>query len=387
MKKVWNYIRAYRQKMNLLYEQNKADIRQESGLITSVTCGLMIFIMFLLWLTSYIFPVFETLQPIYFFAFFSSIAFFCIYLLLHKRIPPTIFLYVLFFLCIGYSAIVSSLYVVDEKSVTVLAILLITPTLILNKSWFVAILELLGIMLYMEVIQLYKSPILVGEELVNVVVFSAIGFVLGHYLKLNKLMNFDLKRQAILEKNTDYLTKLPNRLKLFDDLSKKNFREHTFSVLMMDIDYFKLYNDHYGHQGGDLCLQRLSKCLRQFEKKHPITFYRYGGEEFVALVDGGDREELQRLGDCLNQKIQKLQIPHKESNFGVVTISIGYAVPADLNHVHYELLISKADLALYYAKQQGRNQTVGYRPDMLEGQEFHEMKTHIGTLRRKIKRK
>ena len=130
--------------------------------------------------------------------------------------------------------------------------------------------------------------------------------------------------------------------------------------MMFDIDHFKLYNDHYGHQNGDTCLKSVAQTLKEhFTRPHDLVA-RYGGEEFVCLLPECDSEGALLKAQQLCQDIANLNIPHATSPTAPnVTISIGVASCIPTAELSPEALIAQADALLYQAKHSGRNQAVG----------------------------
>jgi len=129
---------------------------------------------------------------------------------------------------------------------------------------------------------------------------------------------------------------------------------------MIDIDYFKAFNDCYGHQAGDVCLRAVATCLREQPGRALDLVARYGGEEFVCLLPDTDGAGAQAKAAALCRAVAALGIPHERSACGAnVTVSIGVAAlwPAPGCAAH-ELLAS-ADAALYAAKSAGRNRVAG----------------------------
>lgn len=162
----------------------------------------------------------------------------------------------------------------------------------------------------------------------------------------------------------DPLTGLANRRRFEDTLSSEWRRCRRsgapLALLMVDVDHFKLYNDHYGHQLGDACLQLVGQTLaQQFNRSHDLVA-RYGGEEFVCLMPECDRQGALSKADGLCQAIAALGIEHAISPTATIaTISVGAhsMVPdAENNYVH---LIEAADKQLYTAKSAGRNRSAG----------------------------
>ena len=120
---------------------------------------------------------------------------------------------------------------------------------------------------------------------------------------------------------------------------------------MIDIDHFKEYNDRYGHAAGDKCLSRLGDMFLKFSQNLRLQFYRYGGEEFLAMAYGYNREELLSIAESLRIAAQDL---HQKDT--PATISIGVAYCGDEQVRNYENIIDRADKAVYAAKRLGRNQ-------------------------------
>jgi diguanylate cyclase (GGDEF)-like protein len=123
---------------------------------------------------------------------------------------------------------------------------------------------------------------------------------------------------------------------------------------MIDIDYFKQYNDNYGHQQGDFALKQVAQTLKKALSRNTDFVARYGGEEFIVLLP--DSEDGSDIAEICRQKVEQLRLPHllsKSSKF--VTISIGSAVLYPSPHDDVGLLLKQADEALYTAKASGRN--------------------------------
>ncbi len=163
----------------------------------------------------------------------------------------------------------------------------------------------------------------------------------------------------------DGLTGIANR-RFFDEYSEKEWKraqrdKQSFTVVMIDLDNFKSYNDTYGHQQGDLCLKKVSSVIKNAMKRPADLVARYGGEEFVLILPETDMEGAYKLAEQLRQDVMNLNLEHSNNNCGkVVTISLGAATgTADPEKAFTELL-SNADKALYKAKDSGRNRTVTF---------------------------
>ncbi len=161
--------------------------------------------------------------------------------------------------------------------------------------------------------------------------------------------------QAII----DGLTQVPNR-RSFDEYFTKEFKRGqrsrlSLSLIICDIDLFKKYNDTYGHQEGDKCLQRVAKQIND-EIKRPADFCaRYGGEEFVILLPNTDLEGACHIAERVRKSIEELRIINGSEN-RLITLSLGLAECSfDSENCTQEMLVKKADDALYRAKENGRN--------------------------------
>lgn len=181
-----------------------------------------------------------------------------------------------------------------------------------------------------------------------------------------------LRQQAGELRNYAYLdglTKIPNRRRLdeyLDSELKRAIRaSHPISVILIDIDYFKLYNDTYGHQMGDSCLIQVAATLKGCIKRPGDLVARYGGEEFtVALVDTDLPGALQ-MANRMRSAVQALHIEHTTSRAAPhITISLGVVSVVPSTACEVSMLIAAADVALYQAKQDGRNRLIPFEPKL-----------------------
>ncbi len=172
-----------------------------------------------------------------------------------------------------------------------------------------------------------------------------------------------LNRQLLVLSETDPLTGVANR-RYFDQKLQDhwqmalNLRE-PLALVMCDIDRFKAYNDHFGHQAGDACLKKVADTLDEIVHRFPNTLLgRYGGEEFILLQGSSSPEQLHQLAEAMRLAIMELGLSHPHSDHKVVTLSLGTAIIQPDCHSSIDQLIHQADDALYQAKDSGRNQTV-----------------------------
>jgi diguanylate cyclase (GGDEF)-like protein len=175
----------------------------------------------------------------------------------------------------------------------------------------------------------------------------------------------ELELQAANEKlrlmaNIDGLTQIANRRR-FDDYLAVEWQRHQrenkpLALILIDIDYFKNYNNHYGHQRGDDCLIQVAQTLAKVPQRATDLVARYGGEEFVAILPNTNAQKALIVAESMKKAIAALNIPHAQSNISKkITISLGVAslIPNPENCL--EDLIFQADQVLYLAKNQGRD--------------------------------
>ncbi len=171
--------------------------------------------------------------------------------------------------------------------------------------------------------------------------------------------NKKLKRLAVV----DSLTKIANRRKFDARINlewKRLAREKSkLALIICDIDYFKLYNDTYGHQAGDDCLIAVARKIKKTVKRPADLVARYGGEEFAVILPNTHAKGAMYIAEAIRTAVKNLKIPHSDSSADrYVTLSLGVSsiVPAD--NIPLASLIERADRALYQAKEQGRNQSI-----------------------------
>ena len=158
----------------------------------------------------------------------------------------------------------------------------------------------------------------------------------------------------------DGLTGLYNR-RFFNEIYQKEWRKAItegteLGALMIDIDYFKVYNDTFGHLAGDVCLQKIARSIEETIKESNAFVARFGGEEFVLLLPDTNMEQCTGLAQTIIDQLALLNIPGAiKTTDGTVTISIGIGLMKPTEETKLETLINVADQALYRAKKDGRN--------------------------------
>ncbi|SEA18558.1 diguanylate cyclase (GGDEF) domain-containing protein [Thiothrix caldifontis] len=172
--------------------------------------------------------------------------------------------------------------------------------------------------------------------------------------------------------HTDPVTQISNR-RYFDSTFKTEWRRAAregkpLSLLMIDVDYFKRYNDKHGHQAGDQCLQIIAQCIKAVARRASDVVARHGGEEFVILLPDTSLEDAVLLAERVRKSVEDQRVPHSDGAIPrIVTVSVGVSsctpnTPHNAQSLHEAsiiypaMLMNAADRALYRAKRNGRNQ-------------------------------
>ena len=163
--------------------------------------------------------------------------------------------------------------------------------------------------------------------------------------------------------NVDGLTEVANRRNFDEELARAWRRAQreggAMALIMINIDHFKSYNDQYGHLAGDECLRRVAEVLRGTVKRPFDLVARYGGEEFAVLLPDTQEMGAEMVAEEMRASVEALDIPHRRSQSGRVTISCGVAAAARVAGLDPAGLIAMADRRLYQAKHAGRNRVAG----------------------------
>lgn len=189
----------------------------------------------------------------------------------------------------------------------------------------------------------------------------------NNIMRIESAQLTNLTNQLETLSTTDSLTGLHNR-RYFDEKLQKYWQksqehETPLSIMMLDLDWFKPYNDHYGHQQGDACLQRISRCFQETSEPHKSVVARYGGEEFIIIMPNTTPSDAHALANQICHNTHALNIPHVASPLGLCSVSIGVhtAYPATQNDLKgVDKFLQEVDMALYQAKENGKNRVSVY---------------------------
>jgi diguanylate cyclase (GGDEF)-like protein len=278
-------------------------------------------------------------------------------------------------LCLLFASLITAVLSVEQGStfLYLINVLLIGSFLYLSLLEMICLIVPSFLVLVISIIFTPSSILMTQGNFINVIASTAFAVVIAQTILISKLKQLS-STQTILDQkkeleyliDLDGLTRIPNRRKL--ESYYLNHPDTSFALLMVDIDYFKNYNDTYGHLQGDQCLIQVAQCLSHYPFEGLTT--RYGGEEFITIIKLNGLTDILTLVEDIRESIEAMQIRHEASAFGVVTVSIGYVIrsvnetdrKSDVNSPDsLESFILKADQALYQAKENGRNQIKLYQ--------------------------
>lgn len=230
----------------------------------------------------------------------------------------------------------------------------------------------LAFMLYFQ-----KSSGIIYANYVNSTTFIIISWVISCMRYKSRVEDFN-NRKIIQEKSdelervnkeleklsqTDSLTGIFNRA-VFDKTIRAEWNRckchlTPISLIMIDIDFFKAFNDNYGHQAGDDCIRQVAAMLSECSRRSFDIVSRYGGEEFAVILPHMDKEKALEIAERMRSRVEKLNIPHEySSTSSYVTISLGVHTVVPSDRLSMEEFIGIADKALYEAKKDNRNNVV-----------------------------
>ena len=220
--------------------------------------------------------------------------------------------------------------------------------------------------LYIPIDVMVMGRVLVGSTVVGFLISKMLCtrermiFLVMHQARLSEKINRIHAEELLHLSQHDALTKVSNR-RTFDEMLDSYFEqarhdEVPLSLLFIDVDFFKKYNDHYGHQKGDEVISAIAKSIKD-SIRHMYFVARYGGEEFVVLLPETDAHGAYAVASNIFKAVERLAIPHSQSLVDSnVTISLGFTVYKGEADIFKSDFLQRADQALYRAKQLGRNQ-------------------------------
>jgi diguanylate cyclase (GGDEF)-like protein len=260
-------------------------------------------------------------------------------------------LYICFSLFFAFAIFLSVIHSPNMRATVLLGAFCIMPLGFIDRPYRMNLFAAFWLAVH-TISAFYLKPQCALDDTINCLCFAILGCFIGNIVVWVRLRSYEAHRLLIIEKETDVLTGLYNRRKLFETLAalETTSAEKPSGILMIDIDHFKDFNDDYGHSAGDKCLSRLGEVFSISAQNFRLHFYRYGGEEFVAMAYGYSEKELLSIAESLRIAAQSTDIDGHHT-----TISIGVAYCGDEQIKNYENVIDRADKAVYAAKRSGRN--------------------------------
>jgi len=260
-------------------------------------------------------------------------------------------LYLCFFVLFSFAIYLSVIHTPNMRATILLGAFCIMPLGFIDRPARMNLFVAFWFAVH-TILAFYLKPQYALDDTINSLCFAILGCFIGNIMVWVRLESYEVHRQLTIEKETDVLTGLFNRRKLFETLAalETTSAEKPSGILMIDIDHFKDFNDKYGHAAGDKCMSRLGEAFTKFTQNFRIKFYRYGGEEFVAIAYGYDEKELLSIAESLRIAVQNIDVDGHRT-----TVSIGVAYCGEERVRNYENIIERADKAAYTAKHAGRN--------------------------------
>lgn len=263
-------------------------------------------------------------------------------------------LYICFSIAFLLAIYLSVIHSPDMRATVLLGAFCIMPLCFIDRPARMNLFAAFWLIVH-TILAFYLKPLYALDDTINCLIFAILGCYIGNIIVWVRLEGYEAHRLLIIEKETDVLTGLFNRRKLFETLAvlETTRAEKPSGILMIDIDYFKEYNDTYGHAAGDKCLNHLGQVFSKFSREYRLYFYRYGGEEFVVMAYGYDQEELLSIAESLRTTVESTDMDGHHT-----TISIGVAYCGQEKVRNYERIIDRADKAVYASKHAGRNKVI-----------------------------
>ena len=270
-------------------------------------------------------------------------------------------MYIMFTVVYGLTLYLSLVCYPDRIAASMLSFFCVMPLLFIDKPMRQNSVEIAFYLIHIVLSYKIKGPEIADMDMINCLVSAILGMLCGSTVSDIQIDALEARRQLTIEKETDVLTGLKNRRKLFDTIADMETHENgkPGGILMLDIDHFKEINDLKGHAMGDECLRQFGRLLTEFECGHSVTFYRYGGEEFVGLVFGGCENDMLCMAEGLRETVFC-----SEPGGMRLTISVGTAWRGGSESDSLEKWIDRADKAAYAAKSIGRNSVVRYTAEL-----------------------
>ncbi|MBR5965527.1 MAG: GGDEF domain-containing protein [Treponema sp.] len=345
-----------------LFKNNLEPVNEFRNLVIHAVTLILMALLGIMTVVTQQYALSEAHKKVYIFFFLGTVALFVFFKIftIFSRKHSLFFSYFFFTMYLAFTLCANYLSGQIKEYVSAICAVFMFPVLILDRTYRVNTFATVAMAICLVLSYKFKTAALFANDCINLFMYYFAGMAVGRSVRLSRLRGFDTERILTVERNTDSLTKLANRRKLFEYLRRgdENSMLRPTGMFMIDIDKFKQYNDHYGHRAGDICLGLVGKCFAEFGEKNKVKFFRYGGEEFCGLCWTKDYMELASCAEDLLQAVRDLRILFNidGTSSGIVTISVGYAsFERDDKVFNFENMIKITDAALYSAKSHGRN--------------------------------
>ena len=309
-------------------------------------------------------PFSNTLAAI--FPFYVLGIFFYMFLFLVGKLPCmqkyVLFgLYLIFVVVLMFAIYLSIFHSPDMRATILLGACCIMPLSFIDRPIRINLFVSFWFLVH-TVLAFYLKNRYALDDTINSLCFAFLGCYIGNSTIRVRLQSYEAHRLLTIEKETDILTGLFNRRKLYETLAvlKQSHVRKPSGIFMLDIDHFKQFNDKYGHAAGDRCLTLFGEMLKRFAQTFRLEFYRYGGEEFVAIAYEYDENELFPIAESI-----RIAVKDTDMDGQSITVSIGVSYCGDDLNPIYENVINQADRATYMAKRTGRNKVCMMHNDVL----------------------
>ncbi|MDD3920173.1 MAG: GGDEF domain-containing protein [Eubacteriales bacterium] len=346
----------------VVLDRNRSAVRDENYTVLWKLCLATAILLLVVFSCSYFVPHLTALRPLFLVFFlinaliFTCVAFFVRY---HRKLVNAVFYaYIICMFAFGFA--VGIFFSDDSVAGLFFVVQVAMPLTIIERPDRLLLLSGLFTVAFCICSYFIKGAAIFAYDITD----AAVGYMLSSFLMFSitqmRITNIDTRRRLLQQSMTDELTHLPNRRRfnqyMHENIGRILDPNTNVALFMSDIDFFKRYNDTYGHLGGDDCLAAVASMFIAFAKRNNLFVARYGGEEFVAISIGGSSVDALSLAEELVQNMRRLAIPNSASIFGIVTISVGAVSARSYSFSNDVELINLADAALYEAKENGRNQ-------------------------------
>lgn len=222
----------------------------------------------------------------------------------------------------------------------------------------------------------YMLPSIALTNTINMTFLALLSIIMSRMVYVMHFQNYFKEKLIEQQKNDlikannmlyamsyiDPLTGIPNR-RYFDEILKREWNraareQNQLALIMIDVDFFKKYNDHFGHQAGDNCLRLIAKAISKTVNRPGDIVARYGGEEFAVILPNTNTSGARQIAENIFRAVKNLKIRHPSSPYNFLTVSLGFSSRKPQNEKKETTLLSAADIALYQAKKSGRNRYV-----------------------------